>query len=64
MTPLEIAQHQENGSLGSFSTKLMNLIESADIYNKLKIAQCFPEYIEAYNIWYLSQYKNKTIGEN
>jgi len=28
----------------------------------LEIAQRFPEYIEAYNIWFLGQYKNKTIG--
>jgi len=63
MTSLEIAQHYENSSLGSFSTKLMDIIESADIYNKLKIAQCFPEYIKVYNIWFLGQYKNETIGE-
>ena len=52
MDPKEIAYYYEAGTLGSFSTKLMDLICAADIPNKDRIAKAFPEYIEAYYLWF------------
>lgn len=57
MTPEEIARYYENNSLGSFSTMLMDLIGKADYINRDKINQIFPEYIEAYKIWYYKDTK-------
>ena len=42
----------EADKLGSFSTNLMNLIGKADDKNKARIESIFPEYVEAYNLWY------------
>ncbi len=56
MTSNEIALYYENGTLGSFSTTLMNLIAKADVVNKQKLEQVFPEYVEAYYLWYNGTY--------
>jgi len=58
MTSEEIARYYESGSLGSFSTALIDLIQKADSTNKQKIKLAFPEYIEAWNIWYTQSYKD------
>jgi len=58
MEPEEIAGYYESGSLGSFSTALMNLICKADSVNRQRIESAFPEYIEAYNIWYNQSYED------
>ena len=52
MTPKEIAIFYEKRALGSFSTKLMDLIGNADTLNKARIGIAFPEYVEAHNIWF------------
>lgn len=56
MTPKEIARFYEAGTLGSFSTKLMDLIGYADTINKAKIAIAFPEYVQAYELWFKGEY--------
>jgi hypothetical protein len=35
-----------------FGAQLIRLVEKADAENRAKIAQSFPEYVEAYNDWY------------
>ena len=52
MTPKEIAYFYEAGSLGSFSTALMNLFCKANTSNKARLAAAFPEYAEAYRLWF------------
>jgi len=52
MSAEEIAEYYENETLGSFSTALMDLICKADLINQMKIEVVFPEYIEAYKIWF------------
>jgi len=52
LTPNEIAKYYEAGTLGSFSTGLMQLFMKADNQNKQKLAISFPEYYEAYNLWF------------
>jgi hypothetical protein len=52
MTPNEIAYFYEIGTLGSFSTDLMRLFGKADIQNKAKLAQAFPKYAKAYELWF------------
>jgi len=52
MTPNEIVKYYEIGSLGSFSTSLFELFMKADNTNKLKLAFSFPEYYEAYQLWF------------
>ena len=52
MKPNEIAYFYEKGTLGGFSTSLMNLICKADPINKARIQIAFPEYIEAYELWF------------
>ena len=52
MKPQEIACYYELGTLGGFSTRLMNLISVADLGNKARIGIAFPEYIEAYELWF------------
>ena len=52
MKPQEIAYFYEVGTLGGFSTQLMNLFGKADIGNKYRLAQAFPEYAEAYDLWF------------
>jgi len=51
MTPKKIARYYEAGTLGSFSTTLMDLIGKADYNHKLKIKIIFPEYVEAYDLY-------------
>ena len=53
MKPTEIAYYYETGNLGSFSKKLMDLFSCADTNNKLRLSIAFPEYAEAYELWYL-----------
>ena len=52
MKPEEIAYYYEIGTLGGFSTQLMNLICKADIPNRERIGFAFPEYIKAYKLWF------------
>ena len=52
MRPQEIAYYYETKTLGSFSTSLMDLFGKADTENKLRLSTAFPEYFEAYNLWY------------
>ena len=52
MKPQEIALYYENGTLGSFSTKLMDLFGTADMLNKARLTAAFPEYMEAYLLWF------------
>jgi len=56
MTPKEIAQYYNAGTLGSFSTALFELIMKADENNKLKLSIVYPEYVEAYYIWFNGNY--------
>ena len=57
--PIDIARWYEAGTLGSFSMALMDLIGKADIENRLKLWLLFPEYMEAYDIWFKGEYKNE-----
>jgi hypothetical protein len=52
MKPNEIAYYYEKGTLGSFSTNLMNLFGKADIQNRLRLELAFPEYAKAYELWF------------
>ena len=52
MYPQEIAYYYEIGTLGNFSTRLMDLICIADTPNRDRIKQAFPEYIRAYDYWF------------
>ncbi len=52
MRPKEIAYFYATGGLGSFRTGVMDLIGKADTINRDKIALAFPEYIEAYKLWF------------
>jgi len=52
MEPYEIADHYDRGTLGSFSTGLMDLFGKADSNNKVRLGVCFTEYYEAYNLWF------------
>ena len=57
--PKDIARYYEAGALGSFSTSLMDLFGKADIENKRRLSVAFPEYAEAYRIWFKGEYKNE-----
>jgi len=52
MRPHEIAKHYESETLGSFSTKLMDLFSVADTRNSKRLASAFPEHYEAYCLLY------------
>jgi len=52
MSPQEIAYFYEIGTLGGFSTQLMDLFGKADTTNRLRLSQAFPEYEKAYNLWF------------
>jgi len=52
MAPQEIAFYYEKGTLGGFSTKLMDTICIADTFNRNRIKLAFPEYIRAYELWF------------
>ncbi len=52
MSPNEIALYYERDSLGSFSTKLMDLFGMADMLNKARLTEAFPEYAEGYLLWF------------
>ena len=52
MKPEEIAHYYEVGTLGSFSTGLMNLFCKADTLNKVRLGIAFPEYEESYSLWF------------
>jgi len=52
MKPKEIAYYYELGTLGSFSMTLMDLFGKADTGNQFRLASAFPEYYEAYLLWY------------
>jgi len=56
MTPEQIAKYYNSKALGSFSTALMDLIGKADLENRAKISMSFPEYVEAWNIWFRGEY--------
>ena len=58
-SPKDIARYYEAGVLGSFSTSLMDLFGKADIENKRRLSVAFPEYAEAYRIWFKGEYKNE-----
>jgi hypothetical protein len=60
---MNIALWYDCRTLGSFETALMDLIDKADRENKAKIAICFPEYVEAYNLWFNGSYK-EAKGDN
>ena len=49
----ELAVFFENGKLGSFSTNLFKLFSQADISNQMKLANAFPDYWNAYKLWFL-----------
>jgi hypothetical protein len=51
-TPENIVKYYEAGTLGSFSTALLELFMKADEVNKLKLSLAFPEHYEAYKLWY------------
>ena len=55
----DIAKCYEAGVLGSFSTALMDLFGRADIDNRIRLSIAFPEYAEAYKIWFKGEYKNE-----
>jgi len=52
MTPKEIAMYYNSGTLGSFSTKLMDLFGIADLGNRAVLAAAFPLYAEAWELWF------------
>ena len=52
MKPEEIAHYYEVGTLGSFSTGLMDLFNKADTMNRIRLGIVFPEYKEAYRLWF------------
>ena len=56
MEPTDIARYYNAGTLGGFSTALMDLIGRADTDNKYKLSLVFPEYIEAYKLWFKGEY--------
>ncbi len=37
---------------GCFSNMLYDLIVKADKYNREKLSKAFPEYVDAYTLWY------------
>jgi len=53
MTPEEIVKYYNVGTLGSFSTALFELFMKADNSNRFKLALSFPEYHEAYKLWFM-----------
>jgi hypothetical protein len=52
ITPNEIAYYYEINRLGGFSTDLMRLFGRADTQNRAKLEEAFPEYAEAYRLWF------------
>jgi len=52
MSPNEIAYWYSIGNLGSFSTALFELFMKADNTNKEKLGSVYPEYYEAYQLWF------------
>ena len=52
MSAKEIAKYYHLGTLGSFSTSLMELFMKADTVNQIKLASVFPEYYDAYKLWF------------
>ena len=58
-SPKDIAKYYEAGVLGSFSMALMDLFDKADTDNKRRLSVAFPEYAEAYRIWFKGEYKNE-----
>ena len=58
-SPKDIARFYEAGVLGSFSMALMDLFGKADKDNKIRLSIAFPEYAEAYRIWFRGEYKNE-----
>jgi hypothetical protein len=51
-TPENIVKYYEAGTLGSFSTALLELFMKADGENKLKLSLVFPEHYEAYKLYF------------
>jgi len=61
-SPKDIARYYEAGVpgvLGSFSMALMDLFVKAVVDNKRRLSVAFPEYAEAYKIWFKGEYKNE-----
>ena len=56
MTPQDIALYYNRGTLGSFSQSLMDLFCRADSQNKIKLGVAYPEYYEAYYLWFNGEY--------
>lgn len=54
--PKQIAKWYEARALGSFAMALMDLFGKADIENQARLAIAFPEYAEAWKIWYKGEY--------
>ena len=54
--PKQIAKWYEARVLGSFAMALMDLFGKADIESQARLAIAFPEYAEAWKIWYKGAY--------
>lgn len=52
MSPEEIVKYYRAGTLGSFHTALFELFQKADLGNRAKLGVMFPEYHEAYQLWF------------
>ncbi len=59
MKPTEIARYYNLDVLGSFSKSLMETIAKADLTNRKKLRRCFPEYVEAYELWFTGDYEQE-----
>jgi len=55
-TPEEMAMYYNSGTLGGFSTKLMDLIGFADIENRKKLKEAFPRHFEGWRLWFRGEY--------
>lgn len=52
MDPHDMARYYNSGTLGSFSTKLIELFTYADLSNQATLRQAFPIHWEAYQLWF------------
>lgn len=49
------------GDKSSFYTQLVKLISMADEQNKSRLEFLYPDYVEAYNIWYYKKLDGKSF---
>ena len=57
MEPMDIARYYEEGTLGSFSMKLMDLFGIADLENRKRLKKSFPNHGKGWMIWFKGEYK-------